>query len=462
MREKYVVYRGDTLPSPNEFEEGDLFLEVPTQTLWMRQGGAWVSIASPGGLTDLQNVGTGSGEIYQGLAGTIANLRTLRHEGGLLRITTAANEVNIHGAVITDDPAGTGISLLGWSAPYDPFTAFLKTIVKGSGALRITETMGDIIFDGAEFNNVGAGVGFFRDITGDNQVNLRSLVSGDGSVAIVENPDEVDLSVDVGAAGGVTDGANVGGGVGEVYRDKTGSTLNFRTLENAGAGDVRVLRGVVGDQVVLRRLTAGSNITLTENADDIVIASSGAFNSSMTSANIAASSASGVAVPTGSWNSIPPVTVTPSDPTLGVTRFSVVTIILVYILSVSPSSGSSVASLLAATGETAAGDPAPLRGGLYRLSGSQRIYAANLPFGRWDAASGSGYLLVRVPFLVRTFRVPSTGNIYITSSAIEGYGMYSALPSKSLVFPRVSFRAGTAGNVNVSQTVRAYVTVVSP
>lgn len=55
-----------------------------------------------------------------------------------------------------------------------------------------------------------------------------------------------------GGGGGVSDASNVGPVSSKrVFRDKTGTILNFR------------------------RLTAGTGITLTENADDIVIASSG-------------------------------------------------------------------------------------------------------------------------------------------------------------------------------------------
>ncbi|MHA2163346.1 MAG: hypothetical protein ACXABF_13075, partial [Candidatus Thorarchaeota archaeon] len=68
------------------------------------------------------------------------------------------------------------------------------------------------------------------------------------------NTDEVQIHLRnlPGAAGGETNlGANVGSGQGNVFRDKTGVTLNFKTL------------------------LQGSNITITDNADDITIAASG-------------------------------------------------------------------------------------------------------------------------------------------------------------------------------------------
>jgi hypothetical protein len=68
------------------------------------------------------------------------------------------------------------------------------------------------------------------------------------------NTDEVQIQLRnlPGAAGGESNlGANVGSGQGNVFRDKTGITLNFKTL------------------------LQGSNITITDNADDITIASTG-------------------------------------------------------------------------------------------------------------------------------------------------------------------------------------------
>lgn len=56
-------------------------------------------------------------------------------------------------------------------------------------------------------------------------------------------------SIDVGETD--VDGANVGGAEGEIFRDKTGTTLNFKTLN------------------------AGANITITNNADTIDIAATG-------------------------------------------------------------------------------------------------------------------------------------------------------------------------------------------
>jgi len=110
--------------------------------------------------------------------------------------------------------------------------------------------------------------------------------------------------VTVAAGGEINLGANVGAGVGLVFRDKTGVTLNFKTLlqganitltnnadditiegpapgetnltANVGGGAGLVFRDKIGVTFNLKSLLAGSNITLTNNADDITIASTAA------------------------------------------------------------------------------------------------------------------------------------------------------------------------------------------
>jgi len=93
--------------------------------------------------------------------------------------------------------------------------------------------------------NVGGGVGLvFRDKTGVT-LNFKSLIQGT-NITITNNAD--DITIDGPVPGEVNLAANVGVGAGLVFRDKTGVTLNLKSL------------------------LAGANITLTNNADDITIA----------------------------------------------------------------------------------------------------------------------------------------------------------------------------------------------
>lgn len=79
---------------------------------------------------------------------------------------------------------------------------------------------------GANVGTAGAGTaGVFRDKTGVS-LNFRRIVAT-GSATVTENGDDVEIGLT--ASGETNLGANVGAGS-QIFRDKTGVTLNFRTL----------------------------------------------------------------------------------------------------------------------------------------------------------------------------------------------------------------------------------------
>jgi len=67
----------------------------------------------------------------------------------------------------------------------------------------------------------------------------------------------VTLTTSGGGGGGVTNGANVGTGLGQVFKNLVGTILNFKTIK------------------------AGTNVTITNNADDIIIDAAGSGVSSV-------------------------------------------------------------------------------------------------------------------------------------------------------------------------------------
>jgi hypothetical protein len=108
----------------------------------------------------------------------------------------------------------------------------------------------DVSVAGVGEQNVGANVGagdadVYRDKTGVT-LNFRTLSGGTG-ITVTENVDVIEIALS-GAIGESNDGANVGGGDANIFRDKTGVDLNFKTL------------------------VEGTNVSLTDGADTITIA----------------------------------------------------------------------------------------------------------------------------------------------------------------------------------------------
>ena len=93
-------------------------------------------------------------------------------------------------------------------------------------------------------SNIGVGTGIFADkLLGD--LRFKSIIAGTG-VNISSDSDEVTISLSATGSGDVSNGENTGSGA-NVFRDKNTGNLRFRTL------------------------TAGTGVTITENADDIVL-----------------------------------------------------------------------------------------------------------------------------------------------------------------------------------------------
>jgi len=112
----------------------------------------------------------------------------------------------------------------------------------------------DLVVKGepCEYNNVVNGAGtkpsyVYKDTTEDPcSVNLRSISASGNYITVSTNNNEIEIST--GAE--PNRAANVGEGA-EIFRDKVGALLNFRSL------------------------VAGGNVTITENGDVIQISSSG-------------------------------------------------------------------------------------------------------------------------------------------------------------------------------------------
>lgn len=121
----------------------------------------------------------------------------------------------------------------------------IKTInsesLLGSGDIVITGGSGEV----NTASNLGTGVGVFAAKVAED-LQFKSLVAGSG-VVLTPTADSIQIDATGSGGGEANTGANVGTGEGDVFRDKTGVALNFKTIKQ------------------------GANITVTDNADDVTI-----------------------------------------------------------------------------------------------------------------------------------------------------------------------------------------------
>lgn len=210
---------------------------------------------------------------------------TLSPQGtGIVEITTAATAVSFNGVALTD--TGAGDKLLDDSGVYadtatrgiidlnelDQFTGVAELLLPGPGDKVLVEGSAAGAKRYVDFANFPTGgdvsgpasstddhVTLFDGTTGklikDSGIGIASVInlvtnSQFGGVPEETNPLALDRiliektatgakqwiqvgNLPTGGGGEANLGANIGGGVGEVFRDKTGITLNFKTLRSS-------------------------------------------------------------------------------------------------------------------------------------------------------------------------------------------------------------------------------------
>ena len=149
--------------------------------------------------------------------------------------------------------------------------------------------------------NLGvSGASVFSDKNGV-QLRFRKLIAGT-NVTITENANDVTIAASGGGGGGETNtGSNLGATGARIFSSKVGVDLQFRrviagsnvsvtentndvtiaatgeanTASNLGATGARVFGAKVGVDLQFRRIIAGANVTVTENTNDVTISASG-------------------------------------------------------------------------------------------------------------------------------------------------------------------------------------------
>lgn len=238
--------------------------------------------------------------------GTLQEIAIPEVDGnGVITLLPVAGDFNAGGPITGGQNVGGGVeSFKDIAAGLMRFRTLVAgsnvTIVEGTDTITIdTPTPpGGVINDG---QNLGAGEGVFATASGDN-LQFKSLVAG-ANINLSASGTEITIEATSAAGGTITDGVNLGTGNG-VFESAVGSDLRFKGLKSGdnitivpdadsltisasslGGGDIsnginigggaEVFKEVVVPSMVFRTLVAGSNVTITENANDITIAASG-------------------------------------------------------------------------------------------------------------------------------------------------------------------------------------------
>lgn len=260
--------------------------------------------------------GVGYAEIFANKVGADLQFKRLR-AGSNITLTQNANEVTISGTGgsggasaftdLTDTPATiTASGLLTGNSSGTALTFISPT---GTGTYLQWTGTNFAFASGTGENNIGQNLGTGTGIySGKSGVTLqyRSLIAGSG-ITITPSADEILISSTATGGGIVNNAANVGNtsaGTAGLFRDLIGDTLNFRrivgtgsvlisqntnditisgtgvsgavNLGTGGAGTGAVFKSVLGNDIQLRTLRAGSNITIAENPDELLISANGA------------------------------------------------------------------------------------------------------------------------------------------------------------------------------------------
>ncbi len=232
------------------------------------KGGANVSVtedltditiaATFDGMTSGQNDGDGAGKVFKSVTGGVGSYRSIKAGTGV-SISQDANNIVIDAAggssgvtTVTNNGSGSGIgmdvtgpvlNLKSIKAGANiTVTAAADEIVIGSnmdltGAVTALQNVdGGDSYDARVFKNTTAGV-----------ASMRSIKAGT-NVSIVEGPDIITINA---SGGSSTSFVNDGDGVGKVYKSTSGTDIHLRSIK------------------------AGSNISIAQDTNNIVISATG-------------------------------------------------------------------------------------------------------------------------------------------------------------------------------------------
>jgi hypothetical protein len=237
------------------------------------------------------NLGSGTG-LFVDKTGASLRFNSLTNGSGI-SLAVASNTITISNSGVNTIANEGGGSQIYDTTTSTSTSALLRTLTNGSGGISLSQGLTTITIDNTlTGSNVGVGTGTLFSAKSGATLQFNTL-AGTSNGLTVSAPSSNVITIDNTLTGG-----NVGVGTGTVFSAKSGATLQFNTLAgtsngltvsapssnvitidntltctNLGSGS-QIFSAKSGANLQLRSLTAGSNISLTQNANDISIASS--------------------------------------------------------------------------------------------------------------------------------------------------------------------------------------------
>lgn len=166
-------------------------------------------------------------------------------------------------------------------------------------------------------SNLGSGEGVFYNKSGVD-LRFKSLIAG-SNITLTSTATDITIDASVPANGEANTASNLGATGSSVYSGKVGVDLQFRkliggtnvtltqntnditinavglgevnTASNVGTGDGILFKGKSGVDLQFKRLIAGTNITITNGTNDVTIAAAGSVGEANTASNVGAGTA---------------------------------------------------------------------------------------------------------------------------------------------------------------------------
>lgn len=286
---------GNGLPTIEIGNIGDTYFDIQTRNFYRKgENGAWQYIGTMPISTDIEfeNVGSGAG-VFKIKNINIAEFKSLIG-GDNITIENLPDEIKINATIENLNGQNVGSGAAVFKAKIANNLVF-KTLTEGDNITIVSENDEvriSAIVPNLNFHNLGGGAEIYKEKIGDN-IYFRTLTAG-SNIELQQNSNNITINALV--PNNEINAQNIGGGA-EVFKEKSGNDLLFRTLaagdninilqntnsieisaiseqingQNVGTG-ARVFKEKSGSDLIFRKIKAGNNVTVTENTDDIEIA----------------------------------------------------------------------------------------------------------------------------------------------------------------------------------------------